>query len=924
MNTKSSEAGRPERYDIAFLAVVVAFAASYVTWPYSRTMPWVFFFAAVMVSAWFGGQRPSLLATALLVVIGRYLFIRPFGTFSLTYDSIIQILVFTSVSLFIGFLSSAIRRAEGHERALRRRFQATVMSIGDAVIATDAAGQVAFMNGVAEGLTGWSFDEAQGKPLDQVFVVISENNRTPAPTLVNKVLESGRTQSLGDNMILIARDGGERPIDDSAAPIKNDQGETTGVVLVFHDITDRMESEKETRRLTARLASQARVFDTALSNAADFIYTFDLHGRFTYINHALLDLLRKDADEAIGKNFFELEYPPALAERLQRQIQQAINSKDRVSDETPLTSAIGTRFYEYIFVPVIGPDGEVEAVAGSTRDVTERKEVEDATRRRAGQLQRLAEIATRINGAHDVKSVIGVVTEEVRSLIGARESATSTILTPHQAHPLNFVSTAQCRSYERTSHEIDGGELYKALEAATQPVCLTQSDLANDPRWRKLEKVALALPTSNGWLGVPLVGRAGTSIGLIQLADKNDGEFTADDVAIAVQLSRLAAIAIENAMLYDDLRQNDQRKDEFLAMLAHELRNPLAAIGNAVNVTKQTGLKEHVDWSIDVITRQMNHLTRLIDDLLDVSRINRGKIELRKVIVDATPILDSAIATVRPLADERKHTIDVSIERGALWVNVDPTRLEQVVVNLLNNAAKYSENGGHIVLSATLDGGVVTIVVRDRGVGIPPERLPGMFELFAQGDRSLARSEGGLGIGLTVVKKLVEMHGGSVVAKSKGVGQGSEFTIRLPVATRPSVPSANLPAQADRTDNKARILVVDDNVDTAQGMVRLLSLIGHETAIAHDGNQALQVAREFRPEFVLLDIGLPGMDGYQVAARMRQEECCKNSVIVAVSGYGRDEDRKRSTEFGFDHHFSKPLDHDALLSLIATAGNVEP
>jgi PAS domain S-box-containing protein len=791
MRTTPYEAGPLERYGSALLAAVVAFAASYAASPLLRTVPWIFFFAAVMVSAWFGGQGPSFLTTAILAVIGRYFFIKPNGKFTLNSDSLVQVLVFVGVSLFIGFLASAKRRAATYERTERRRL----------------------------------------------------------------------------------------------------------------------------------LASQARVFDTALSNAADFVYTFDLEGRFTYANRALLALWQKDPDEAVGKNFFELGYPHGLAERLQRQIREVITTKDRISGETPFTSALGTRYYEYIFVPVLGPEGEVEAVAGSTRDITERRATEEATRRRAEQLQLLAEIATRINGAQDLNSVIGVVTHEARNLIGARQSATSIILRPQLSQPLNVISTDANRSYKRTSSDFDGVELDEAVNATEQPVRLTQDELGLDRRWKTLEKVALAVPTVNGWLAAPIVGRHGKRIGLLQLADKDEGDFTSDDEAILVQLSRLAAIAIENATLYDELRANDRRKDEFLAMLAHELRNPLAAISNAINVTRRTGQKEHIDWSIDVIARQMNHLTRLIDDLLDVSRINRGMIELRKGVLDASPILESAAATVRPLVDERKHTIEVLIESGTLWVNADPTRLEQVVVNLLNNAAKYSENGGHIHVLARNEGANIVIIVRDRGVGIPPEKLAGMFELFAQGDRSLARSEGGLGIGLTIVKKLVEMHGGSITAKSEGAGKGSEFTIHLPAAKRPAFPTVAVSGSAQISNRKARILVVDDNVDTAHGMVRLLKLIGHETARAHDGNEALQIARDFRPEIVLLDIGLPVMDGYEVAARMRREEWCKDALIVAVSGYGQDDDRRRSTEAGFDHHLIKPLDHDALLSLIAPAGN---
>jgi PAS domain S-box-containing protein len=363
------------------------------------------------------------------------------------------------------------------------------------------------------------------------------------------------------------------------------------------------------------------------------------------------------------------------------------------------------------------------------------------------------------------------------------------------------------------------------------------------------------------------------------------------------------------------LAEADRRKDEFLAMLAHELRNPLAAIGNAVRLMTMTDVKETLEYSTDSIRRQTGHLSRLIEDLLDVSRMSLGKIELRREILDATPVLDSAAESVKTLVDERKHTLTVAAGRGNLWVDADPTRLEQVVINLLNNAAKYSENGGHISLSAGHEDGEVVIRVKDAGIGIPPEKLPEMFELFAQGNSSSTRSEGGLGIGLTVVKKLVEMQGGSITAHSEGLGKGSEFVIRLPAAERPatSMPPAEGP---DEAMSNARILVVDDNVDTARGMARLLKLTGHDVATAHSGPEAIEAARAHRPDVILLDIGLPGMDGYEVAKRLRQEPGCKDAVIIAASGYGQEADRHRTEAAGFDHHLVKPIDFDALRSLL--------
>jgi len=386
-----------------------------------------------------------------------------------------------------------------------------------------------------------------------------------------------------------------------------------------------------------------------------------------------------------------------------------------------------------------------------------------------------------------------------------------------------------------------------------------------------------------------------------------DGGSTWDGIAVDIT----ERVGMEQA-----LREADRRKDEFLAMLAHELRNPLASISNAVQVVKRSDADEHREWSREVVENQLAHLSRLIDDLLDVSRITRGKIQLRKDQINVIPILEHALESVRPLVEERRHELSASFDHG-LWVQADPTRLEQVAVNLLTNAAKYTQNEGHIRLTARREGDAIAIAVKDDGVGIPPEKLPQMFEMFAQGDRSLARSEGGLGIGLTLVKTLTELHGGSITATSEGAGKGCEFVVRLPAITPPiSKPDARKPARQPE-GRSSRILVIDDNIDTARGLGRLLRLLGHEVATSHDGPAALEAAREHRPEFVLLDIGLPGMDGYEVARRLRQDEGCKDAVLVAISGYGQDEDRRRSKQAGIDHHLVKPIDHDALVTLLA-------
>jgi CheY-like chemotaxis protein len=372
------------------------------------------------------------------------------------------------------------------------------------------------------------------------------------------------------------------------------------------------------------------------------------------------------------------------------------------------------------------------------------------------------------------------------------------------------------------------------------------------------------------------------------------------------------------------LKEEHLRKDHFLAMLAHELRNPLAAISSTVRLFRFRDLAEpDLAWGREVIDRQVTQLTRLIDDLLDVSRISTGKIQLRRQILDLRETIDLVVESSRALIESKQHELAVSLPDSTIRVEGDPVRLQQAIGNLVTNAAKYTDEGGRIVVSATLEGPTVAISVRDNGLGIPAEMLPEVFGLFTQVDSSLGRSQGGLGIGLSLVKTLVDMHGGSVAAASGGPGQGSEFTIRLPVLAEPPGPSAGAKPEEGRGSQPAgrprrqRILVVDDSEDTARGMARFLKLSGHEVRVALDGPSALIVAREFLPGIVLLDIGLPGMTGYELARMLRGEAGLAGATLIAVSGYGQEKDRDDALGSGFDHHMIKPLDVDRLLEFIA-------
>lgn len=377
------------------------------------------------------------------------------------------------------------------------------------------------------------------------------------------------------------------------------------------------------------------------------------------------------------------------------------------------------------------------------------------------------------------------------------------------------------------------------------------------------------------------------------------------------------------------LAEADARKNEFLAMLGHELRNPLAPIRNAVKVMKQRGSEDpDLCWARDVVDHQVRHLAQLVDDLLEISRVTSGKVRLQKEAVDVATIVAYAIETSRPVLESHHHRLSIALPAEPVYVDADSLRMAQVLSNLLNNAAKYTEPGGQIRLAAVSEGSEVVFRVRDNGIGIPPEMLSGIFDLFAQVDHSLDHSQGGLGLGLTLVRSLVEMHGGSVRALSEGLSRGSEFVVRLPIldASRVQKDTSSVPTETPvqiqeptRTPS-SRVLVVDDNVSSAESLAKVLKLEGHEVQIAHDGASALESVRRFRPEVVLMDIGLPGIDGYEVARRLRQDAELSMGIglLAAVTGYAEEEARRRSREAGFDHHLVKPVDPDGVLALLAS------
>ena len=420
---------------------------------------------------------------------------------------------------------------------------------------------------------------------------------------------------------------------------------------------------------------------------------------------------------------------------------------------------------------------------------------------------------------------------------------------------------------------------------------------------------------------VPLLVR-GRHLGVLTLGLENSTrQFEPDTLAMVAELAARGATALDNALLFRKIQDEDQRKNEFLAMLAHELRNPLAPISNAVHILRVSeDDPAKLAWARELIARQLKQLARLVDDLLDVSRITQGKIELKIDSVDVGQVTAGCAGDEQAHIDAHQHTLALQLPAEPLQLKGDFARLAQILSNVINNAAKYTPKGGRVSLSAGREGDHVVFRIRDSGIGIPSESLGQHLDLFTQLERSLARSHGGLGIGLTLVRRLVEMQHGTVTVKSEGRDRGSEFTVRLPATTEPVSPRSTAGASMTPAPSPAglRVLVVDDNRDVADSTASIMRMNGCDVHVAYDGKAALESAQRLKPDAVLLDIGLPSIDGYLVAEHIRAQPENIRTMIVAVSGYGQEQDRLRSKSVGFDYHVVKPIDPTVLAGLVGS------
>jgi PAS domain S-box-containing protein len=915
-------------YSIAAGAVVASTAVQLVIDPYvGDTLIFSTYFAAIVVAAVYGGFWPGVLAILLSVVAADWFFVEPRYSLGIPWDATnawTGIITFCLIAIALAAISEALhrnrakayllaeQRAAAMEAATAQRelLHVTLSSIGDAVIATDEQGRISFMNSTAEQLLAWTNKDASTRTLKEVFHIINERTRLPAEDPCLKVLRTGRVVGLANHTVLVSRDGTERPIDDSAAPIRDENGTVRGVVVVFRDAT----TQRRTQEINERFAA-------IVEHSDDAIIAKRLDGTITSWNSAAERLYGYTAKEAIGQPI-SIIVPPERRDELQG-ILKRLQKGERIDHlETVRMRRDGTRVDVSLTISALKDEyGNVIGASKIARDISEQKKTHEALQRSEEHARFLSEASKSMAALVDVESsmqrlarlcaprfadwcAVHLLDEERRSQLIACAHGD-----PQKESVLMEVSTRyppDWRVPTIASRVLGSGE---AAYLPDVPQSYLDSVIRDA---RHAELIAALAPRSV--IAVPLESR-GRTIGVIGLA-RTDGRvpFSTDEFDVAQELARRAATAIDNCRLYDELRSADRQKDDFLAMLAHELRNPLAAIDYATQLSQVS--PEQAENATDIIHRQVRQLSRLIDDLLDVSRITRNKIELQKENIDAAALVNRAAGTARPVIEEHKHRFDVEVAQDEMPLHVDPTRVEQVIVNLLTNAAKYTPAGGHITLKAQPEGDQIVVKVKDTGAGIPREMLPRVFELFTQVNPQIDRTKGGLGIGLTVVRRLTEMHCGTVSATSEGLGKGSEFTVRLPRNTENAAEISGSDVVA-HPPHGLRVLVVEDNVDMARSLALLLKKAGCETQVVHDGAAALEVANSFPPQVVLLDIGLPGLDGYEVARRFRADPQHAHVRLIAVSGYGQLQDQKRSKDAGFNHHLVKPVAFDALLATLA-------
>ncbi|MCA9055101.1 MAG: PAS domain-containing protein, partial [Planctomycetaceae bacterium] len=692
------------------------------------------------------------------------------------------------------------------------------------------------------------------------------------------------------------------------------------------EITDRKRAEEE-------LSASQEFLRSALDALSSHIAVLDSDGTIIAVNQAWSDFAVENGWDAtgfgVGQNYLsacQLATPADAEDAGEAATGVAAvlrGDTDTFTFEYPCHSPTEYRWF-LMRVNRFGGPGPARAVV-SHENITDRMLSEQSTLRWSDQLQALAEISVSLAAASEVDTVLDAVTKRACRLVEAHEAETLWSSDQDRSATRRRTSCAFEKPLWLQSTWDDSDPIHAEVRRTNQPVRLATEEWSQ--RSVKDGRPAVEADYCGGCLAAPLTDRDGRNIGLIQVCGKLSGEFNEDDEAILVQLAQMASVALERARLYEEIRLANLRKDEFLALLAHELRNPLSALTNGAQlIVLHPQDSSQVAETADLILRQCFQLKQLVDDLLDVSRISRGKISLERRPVNLRNVVGSAVETARPVIQSAQHELSLQLCDDDPYVEGDDVRLAQVISNLLINAAKYTPGGGKIDLNLKLSGQSAIIAVRDNGIGIPADKLESIFELFTQVDTSHARSQGGLGIGLTLAQTLVQLHNGHLQVASDGEGQGSTFTVELPLLQQDEVPRSGSTGSREAVQElpSYRILAVDDNRAAVHLLSRLLQSLKQDVHTAADGEAALVEIREFEPDVVISDIAMPGMTGYELAHRIREQPNGRSIVLVALTGYGQESDRQAAAAAGFDRHLTKPVSMDQLTDLLCSLESRPP
>ena len=660
-----------------------------------------------------------------------------------------------------------------------------------------------------------------------------------------------------------------------------------------------------------RLAWLAAIVDSS----DDAIVSKTLDGCILSWNVGATRIFGYTAAEVVGKPITVI-IPPELHGEEQRILEQLRHGQTIDHYDTTRVTKDGRRIQVSLTVsPVRDAHGTIVGASKVARDISERKrgealllESEQRLSAEADALERLTLLSTRLWRSRALAAGLDEMLAAVRELLGADAASV-------QLHAQDGTLRVAAQ------HGLEDGTQILA-PVTTERIVI--EDVTREGPFEALRQLTRSA-SCRAVISAPLIAADGTDLGAIVALFRAPRKPAEQELRRLNLYLRQASDFIERGKLEDGLRESeealreaDRRKDEFLALLAHELRNPLAPIRYALASAKKSGRSpEQRQRAEEIMERQVEHMSRLLDDLLDISRITRGTLELKKIPTELTSVIGAAIETARPLLDAKHHAFGLELPKHAVRLDADAVRLSQAFSNLLINAAKYTPPGGHVQLQAVEEAGEAVVTVRDDGMGIAPDMMPKLFKLFSQAHAVRGHTEGGLGVGLALVRGLVTLHGGSVEARSAGIGKGSEFVVRLPVGVPLGESAAEAPVGAEPASGpRLKILVVDDNRDAADTCAMVLGLAGHRVQTAYTARAALELGDSLHPHALVLDIGLPDLDGYQLAHRIRARAWGRGAMLIAVTGWGQEEDRRRALEAGFDHHLTKPIAAETLEALL--------